>query len=98
MSASTLDQVRQIASDIFNVPAETLTGESSPETIENWDSLQHLNLVLDLESRFGLHFSPEEIGGMQNIGTITSLIDRKLDRADDGLSDGARVDGGDSYV
>ncbi|MGH9437108.1 MAG: acyl carrier protein [Terriglobia bacterium] len=78
MNGSTLEQVLQIASDTFNVPLESLTSQASPETIENWDSLQHLNLVLDLESRFGLHFSPEEIDQMRNVAAISSLIDRKL--------------------
>lgn len=78
MTASTLDQVRQAAADTFNLPAEEVTAQSSPETIQNWDSLQHLNLVLDLESRFELNFSPEEIEQMSSVAAIASLIDAKL--------------------
>ena len=46
MTASTFEQVRNIASDIFGIPADKITAESSPETIETWDSMQHLNLCL----------------------------------------------------
>lgn len=76
MTASTLQQVRSIASDIFGVPADKITAESSPETIENWDSMQHLNLVLAIEEKFGVQLEPEDIEGMKNIGAVAALVER----------------------
>ena len=55
MSNETVEaQVRQIAADIFNLPLPRVTRQTSPESVENWDSLQHLNFVLALEAAFGL--------------------------------------------
>ena len=76
MTASTLQQVRSIASDIFGVPADKITAESSPETIENWDSMQHLNLVLAIEEKFGVQLEPEDIEQMKNIGAVAALVER----------------------
>ena len=76
MTASTLPQVRSIASDIFGVPADKITAESSPETIENWDSMQHLNLVLAIEEKFGVQLEPEDIEQMKNIGAVAALVER----------------------
>jgi acyl carrier protein len=76
LTATTFEQVRGIASDIFGVPANTVTAESSPETIENWDSMQHLNLVLAIEEKFGLQLDPEDIEQMTNIGAVTALVER----------------------
>jgi acyl carrier protein len=76
LTASTLQQVRSIASDIFGVPADKITAESSPETIENWDSMQHLNLVLAIEEKFGVQLEPEDIEGMKNIGAVAALVER----------------------
>jgi len=67
-----------MASDIFGVPAAKLTGESSPETVESWDSVQHLNLVLAIEEKFGLQLDPEEIEQMKTLGATATLIDSKL--------------------
>jgi hypothetical protein len=39
-----MDRVRQIAADLFAVPVDGLTEESSPDSIGSWDSLNHLNL------------------------------------------------------
>ncbi len=75
---STLEQVQAIASDIFGVPVGKITAESSPETIETWDSMQHLNLVLAIEEKFGLQLSPEEIEEMKSVGAVATLVGKKL--------------------
>jgi acyl carrier protein len=75
---STLDEVRGIASDIFGVAVAKLTADSSPDTVDTWDSVQHLNLVLALEERFGLQLSPEEIDQMKTLGATATLIQTKL--------------------
>jgi len=76
VTATTFDEVRQIASDIFGVPAELITMESSPQTIENWDSMQHLNLVVALEERFGVQFDPEDIEQMTSVGAVAALVEK----------------------
>jgi acyl carrier protein len=78
MTDSVLHQVRQIAVDIFNLPLEAVTPQSSPDTIENWDSLRHVILVLALEQTFNLQFCPEAIAEMLNIERIASLVEEKL--------------------
>jgi acyl carrier protein len=76
LTASTFEQVRSVASDIFGIPAEKITAESSPETIENWDSMQHLNLVLAVEEKFGVQLEPEDIEQMKNIGAVAKLVEK----------------------
>ena len=76
MTTSTFDRVRSIASDIFAVPADAITAESSPETIENWDSMQHLNLVLAIEEKFGVQLDPEDIEKMKNIGAVAAVVEK----------------------
>ena len=76
MTASTFEQVRNVASDIFGIPANQVTAESSPETIDNWDSMQHLNLVLAIEEKFGVQLDPEDIEEMKNIGAVAALVEK----------------------
>ncbi len=78
MPADIFEQIQAVASDIFGVPANKLHASSSPETIENWDSIQHLNLVLALEEKFGIQLSPEEIEQMKSLGDTASLVQSKL--------------------
>jgi acyl carrier protein len=81
LTASIFEQVRTLASDLFSVPADRIKADSTPETIETWDSIQHLNLALSLEEKFDLQLSPEEIEKMRNIGEIAKLIESKLQAA-----------------
>jgi acyl carrier protein len=75
---SLVQQVHQIAADIFSVPLEAVTAQSSPNTIVTWDSLQHVNLVLALEQQFDVQFLPEEIAEMSRIELIVSLVEDKI--------------------
>lgn len=76
--SSTFEQVRNLASDLFGVPTAKITEASSPESIEAWDSTQHLNLVLALEEKFQFQLSPEEIEEMKSVGEVVRIVDRKL--------------------
>ena len=58
------------------MPAEKITADSSPETIENWDSMQHLNLVLAVEEKFGVQLEPEDIEEMKTIGEVAALVEK----------------------
>ena len=78
MTPTIFEQVQGTASDLFGIPAVQITRESSTESIEAWDSTQHLNLVLALEEKFGIQFSPEEMEQMRNIGSTVKLIENKL--------------------
>lgn len=69
--------IRQVISDVLGVPVSKLSVESSPETIESWDSVQHLSLVLALESSLGVQFAPEDIEKMRTVGAIEKMIAAK---------------------
>jgi acyl carrier protein len=78
MSRDLLSEVRGIAADVFAVDAKTLSAASSPEQVGVWDSVQHLNLVLALEGKYGIQFEPEEMERMKNLGAIALLLGTKL--------------------
>jgi acyl carrier protein len=71
-------QVRRILADTLSVPAEQITNTTSPETIETWDSLQHLNFVLAMEQAFNINFKPEEIEQLTSFRVIVEMLEMKL--------------------
>lgn len=73
-----LEKTLAIVADIFEVPLETVTPQSSPDTIATWDSIHHLNLVLALEQEFGVQFSPEEIEQLLSVELIVALVAEKM--------------------
>jgi acyl carrier protein len=79
MSDPIIGRIRAIAADLFLVPLQELTPESSPQNIENWDSMQHLNLALELEMTFGIKLTPAELDSMRNIASAAAVVRKKLD-------------------
>ena len=60
----------QIIGKILDVPAAEINDESSPETIENWDSFNSLMLADELESEFNISFTLDEIIDSANVAAI----------------------------
>ena len=68
------DRLRRIVAQVFDVPEGSVTDESGPETVESWDSLTHLNLVLALEEEFGVQFTPDDAMKMVSIGAVRAAL------------------------
>lgn len=73
-----VDRIARLVADIFEVPLASVTPDSSPDSIETWDSLRHLNLVLALEQEFAIQFTPEEIEQLISVWLIGNLVEEKL--------------------
>jgi acyl carrier protein len=79
MSEEHLERIRQIAADILGVPLDSVTADSSPDTVEGWDSLQHLNFMLAVEESFGIYLSPEDGERMTSIGAAAELVGERVE-------------------
>ena len=71
------DSVLRIISQILNVPIERLEDDSSPDTVENWDSLKHMNLILALEEEFAVAFSDDDVVEMLSVRRIVDILEKK---------------------
>ena len=73
MSHSVADRVRQVAADVFNLPLDQVSDSLSPHTLADWDSVQHLNLVLAIEAQLSVQFDPSEIERMQSMADVIRI-------------------------
>jgi acyl carrier protein len=81
MTTSVTETVLTIASDVLGVPAGQVTLDASPQSVANWDSVQHLNLVLAVEQAFDLTFEPEELDQMKCLRDVVALVQGKRGEA-----------------
>tara|TARA_Y100000588_G_scaffold373699_1_gene447871 strand:- start:994 stop:1242 length:249 start_codon:yes stop_codon:yes gene_type:complete len=72
------DRIYRVVSDVMGVPVTDISDESSPDTIEAWESLSHINLVLALESEFGISLAPEDVLEMLSVGLIKTILSEKV--------------------
>ena len=68
------DRVFQIMSDVFAVPADSLNEDSSIDTIESWDSLQHMNLIFALEEEYGITLDDSVVAELTSVKHILEAL------------------------
>lgn len=67
----------QVFADVLKADIANLDEKSSPDTIQNWDSLAVVSLVSELEQTFGVQFDILEIADFRNVGIIKSILMEK---------------------
>ncbi len=75
-----LEQVQEIFRDILDQPELVLTRESNAYSVEDWDSLAHVNLVTAIERRFKVKFALSELQTLRNVGDMLDLLEKKRAR------------------
>jgi acyl carrier protein len=63
-----------IFAEVLEISTGEITDELSPETCAYWDSLNHLRLVTEIESNFGVQFTMAEVQAALSIGKFRQLI------------------------
>jgi len=69
--------LRDLLADIFEVTPEQITTELSMETVENWDSFRHLQVILAMEEEYGVQFDPKRIPELTSVGLPQAELTKK---------------------
>ena len=73
-------QLRQLMADVFECDPSKITPDATPDTLEAWDSLRLLDLVLAIEQEAGIEISPDRLAEMVSVPVILDII-REAQRA-----------------
>lgn len=68
------NRIRKVMSAVFEIPIDEINRESSPDTIESWDSLKHMKLILSLEDEFEVEFTETEVVEMLSYRLIEMVL------------------------
>lgn len=77
--AELFQTLNQIFRENFDDESIELTDETSSADIEDWDSLEQINLIVTIQERFGVKFNIDEVNKMRNVGEMADFILRKLE-------------------
>lgn len=69
-----VDRLTDVFQDVFDDPSIALFDEMTAADLDDWDSLQHIVLVLAIERAFGLKLNPAEVGKLANVGRMIDLL------------------------
>lgn len=70
-----LDEVFQ---DVFDDEEIHVTAETTANDIEDWDSLEHINLVVAVEAKFGVKFNMNEVVSFKNVGEMVDVLQQRV--------------------
>jgi len=65
---------REVFDDDEIVPVDTMTAKDVAE----WDSLNHIRLMVSIEKAFRIHFTTAEVSGFPDVGSLVAAIAAKL--------------------
>tara|TARA_B100001248_G_C27383526_1_gene458393 strand:- start:170 stop:406 length:237 start_codon:yes stop_codon:yes gene_type:complete len=72
------DSLEDIFREVFDDENISLSNEMSADDIENWDSLNHVKLLLACEETFDIKFDVQEIEDLKKVKDLISLIEEKM--------------------
>jgi len=69
-----IQKLTEIFKDVFDLDDVVLTVNTTADDIDEWDSLEHINLISAVESTFKMKFTMKEVSTMKNLGEMIDII------------------------
>jgi acyl carrier protein len=75
---STIQKLSEIIRGVFEHDTVEISRQTTAHDVDGWDSLSHVNLIVAVESSFGIRFLQRELLTFKNVGDLVDGIDAKL--------------------
>ena len=74
MATNINERLNEVFQNVFDDEDIVVDRETTADDIEDWDSLEHINLVSAVEKTFGVKFTMAQVVGMKNVGEMVDVI------------------------
>ncbi|MCQ2517681.1 MAG: acyl carrier protein [Lachnospiraceae bacterium] len=68
------EKLNEVFRDVFDDDEITVCDATTADDIEDWDSLEHINLIVAVETAFGIKFNMGEVNNFRNVGEMADII------------------------
>ena len=72
------EQLTRVFWDVFDNEDITINDNTTADDIDEWDSMEYINLIMAVEEEFSIKFTMEQVNGMKNVGEMVGLIIEKV--------------------
>lgn len=72
------EKLNQVFQDVFDDDEVQVDDNTTSGDIEDWDSLEHINLIVAVEKEFGMKFNMGEVTTMKNVGEMADIILQRI--------------------
>ena len=73
------ETLNEVFRDVFDDESISVTENTTSNDIEDWDSLEHINLIAAVEQEFGVKFNMGQVVSMKNVGEMVDIILSQID-------------------
>ena len=70
------NRIKELMATVLEINIEEINNDTSPETIENWDSLRHMNLITILEEEYNIRLNGNQIAEMVNLERVINIVEK----------------------
>jgi acyl carrier protein len=71
------ERLEHLLADVLQLPLGAIHDDLAMREVEAWDSLKHMELIVSLETAFGLEFNIDEVVAMTTVQTIKRVLSEK---------------------
>ena len=72
-----IERLNNVFRDVFDDESICVNENTTSENIEDWDSLEHINLIGAVEDEFNMRFKMKEVSSMKNVGEMMGIIEER---------------------
>ena len=72
-----VENIQAVFQEVFDDKELKIFPEMTAKDVEEWDSFNHINLIIGLETVLGLTFTTDEIANMANVGDLVKILQQK---------------------
>lgn len=72
------ESLKQILATVLKIPVENIDGDTSTDTVESWDSLNHMNLILAIEDAYSVRIPDDEATNITSYSLIKLVVNEQL--------------------
>ena len=73
-------RLNNVFRDVFDNESISVNDKTNSNDIEDWDSLEHINLIVAVENEFRIKFNMKEITTMNNVGDMVDIILSRINK------------------
>lgn len=75
-----MERLNEVFRDVFDDSSIVVDDSTTSKDIEDWDSLEHINLVGAVEQEFKMRFKMKEVSSMKNVGEMADIVAERAKR------------------
>ncbi|MBQ8824005.1 MAG: acyl carrier protein [Ruminococcus sp.] len=69
-----MQRLTEVFRDVFDDESINIYDTTTANDIEDWDSIEHINLIEAVEKEFNMQFQMREVSSMKNVGEMADIV------------------------